>query len=121
MSSVKTHRPTGSLKISKNVIVTIARTSTLETKGVASLAEPAMGASRAGGVFYRGFGKRAIRAALHDDFAELDISVNLEPGARIPDVCAAVQSAVKENVQTMTGVAVSKVNIKVMGVVFPAN
>ena len=118
MSSVENRQPAGSLKISKNVIETIVRTSAREIGGVASLPEEQKNGGR---VFPRNFGKKAVRVSLTDDFAEIDLYVNLEAGARIPDVCAAVQNNVKDNVQTMTGIAVSKVNVTVSGVVFPSS
>jgi uncharacterized alkaline shock family protein YloU len=115
LDTVKSRQPTGSLKISKGVIATIAKTAATETGGVDCL--PEMEKTR---LFRKGFGKRPIRVALSDDFAEIDVSVVLEAGARIPEVCAAIQSSVKDNVQNMTGVAVSKVNVTVAGVSFPA-
>ena len=116
MSGVENRQPAGSLKISKNVIETIVRTSAREIDGVASLPEEQKDGGR---IFPRNFGKKAVHVTLTDDFAEIDVNVNLEAGTRIPDVCAAVQANVKDNVQTMTGIAVSKVNVLVAGVLFP--
>lgn len=116
MSEIKRRQPAGSLKISKNVIATIAKKSAMEISGVDSLPELSV---QSGKIMGKGFGKKPIRIALSDDVAEIDISVNLESGARIPDVCAAVQSNVKDNIQTMTGIVVSKVNVTVTGVAFP--
>ncbi|MCL2056994.1 MAG: Asp23/Gls24 family envelope stress response protein [Oscillospiraceae bacterium] len=115
MESIESRQPAGSLKISKGVIATIAKTAALEVDGVVSLPEQEVPK-----VFGRGFGKRAIRVVLTDGFAELDVNAVLKAGARIPDVCTSIQAAVKENVQTMTGIAVSKVNVTVAGIHFPA-
>jgi uncharacterized alkaline shock family protein YloU len=104
-----------SLKISREVIATIARVAALEIPGVASLAEPK---SSLGGFFSKGLAK-SIEIVLADDFAEIDVCLNLEFGAKIPDVCAAVQNNIKDNVQTMTGIVVSKVNVTVQGIILP--
>lgn len=105
----------GSLKISKEVIATIASVSALEVEGVDSLV-PRSG--NVGWIFPRGMGRKVF-VTVSDDFAEIDIALNLKAGAKIKEVCPAVQSGVKDSVQTMTGMAVSKVNITVEGIVFP--
>lgn len=115
MDSIR-KQPTGSLKISQDVLATIARVAALEIGGVASLAEPG---SSMGRFFSKGFGKTPINIELNDDFARIDIAINLEFGAKINDVCTAVQGNIKDNIQTMTGMAVSKVNVTVAGIVFP--
>jgi uncharacterized alkaline shock family protein YloU len=103
-----------SLKISKEVIATISRVAALEVPGVAGIPESR---KNIGGLFSKGtMGPIDINIA--DDFAEIGICLDLEFGAKIPEVCAAVQSGIKENVQTMTGIVVSKVNVTVQGIVF---
>ena len=107
------HAQVASLKISRDVIATISRVAATETPGVAGLSEP----KRIGGLFARG-PMKPIEINLVDDFAEIGICLDLEFGAKIPEVCAAVQGAVKDNVQTMTGIGVSRVNITVQGIAF---
>ena len=115
MDNVKHRQAAGSLKISREVLATIAKVAALEVDGVASLADSA-GSVR--NIFSRGFSKNAIHIEQSDDFAEVYISVNLKFGAKIPEVCAAIQSSVKESIQTMTGMAVSKVNVVVVRIAF---
>lgn len=105
----------GDLKISQDVVAAIARVATLEIAGVDSMAEPA----HIRGIFSRPAMKKAVSVTLNDDFVNIGISVNLKFGAKISEVCPAIQSAVKDNVQTMTGMAVSKVNVLVAGIIFP--
>ena len=107
------HAQVASLKISRDVVATISRVAALETPGVAGLSEP----RKIGGLFSRGSAK-PIEINLVDDFAEIGICLDLDFGASIPEVCTAVQSAVKDNVQTMTGIGVSRVSITVQGIVF---
>lgn len=115
MGTRKEGQPVGSLKISQDVIATIVRVATLEVEGVDSLVEPG-GKS---GVMGKFFGKKPIKISLSDDFAEVEIGVRLKFGAQITPVCTRIQQAVKENIQTMTGMAVSTVNVLVEGISFP--
>ena len=48
----------------------------------------------------------------------ISIHLNVKAGVNIPQVSEKVQAAVKDAVQTMTGIAVSRVNIVVAGIVF---
>ena len=48
----------------------------------------------------------------------IDIHVNIKSGVNIPQVAEKIQAAVKEAVQNMTGIAVSRVNIDIAGIVF---
>lgn len=116
MDSVR-KQPAGSLKISEDVLATIARVAALEIGGVAALAEPDTSVGKF--FFSKGFGKSPIRIEQTDDFARIDIAIQLEFGAKITDVCTAVQNNIKDNIQTMTGMAVSKVNVTVSGIAFP--
>ena len=116
MDDVRQRQPVGSLKISQEVLATIAKVAALEIEGVASLADTS---GRVRRFFSRGgISKTGIQIELSDDFAEVDIGVNLKFGAKITDVCSAIQTSVKDNIQTMTGMAVSKVNVTVAGIVF---
>lgn len=109
-------QPVGSLKISEDVVATIASVAALEIEGVDSLPHAA---SRFGGLFKRSSRRGAVHIEIKDDFIEVEVALNLKYGARIDEVCTRVQSNVKDNIQTMTGMAVSKVNVLVDGIVFP--
>ena len=109
----------GELKISPDVIAAIAKVAALEQKGVDSLAVPPAVSGFFGNIFPKKLGKQAVGVATSDDFVTISVSVNLRFGANIAEVCAAVQNAVKDNVQTMTGMAVAKVNVLVAGISFP--
>ena len=108
-------QPIGSLRISQDVIATIASLATKEIEGVASLAP--FTANIADWLVKKKTAK-SIVVDLNDDVATIDIHLNLKYGAKIPEVSEAVQVAVKEAVQNMTGIAVAKVNIDVAGIVF---
>ena len=51
-----------------------------------------------------------------NDVAEIDVNLIVKYGCKVPSVCKNVQEAVKTNVQNMTDVTVSKVNIVVAGI-----
>lgn len=105
-----------SLKISEYVVETIAQVSALEIDGVADTAYP-KGSYQ--GVFKNYWTKNPIEIQVYDGIAEISICLMLEYGANISEVCEAVQKNIKENVQTMTGIIVSKVNIAVEDISLP--
>ncbi|MCI8649279.1 MAG: Asp23/Gls24 family envelope stress response protein [Anaerotruncus sp.] len=106
---------TGNLKISREVIATIARYATLEIEGVASLAS--FTANLKGWVLKKQSAKPVV-IDLSDDMASIDIHVNVKSSTNIPLTAERIQIAVKEAIQNMTGIAVSHVNIVIAGVIF---
>ena len=108
----------GSLKISEDVIATIAGIATSEIKGVAGLSpRPGSGNSRILGLLNKKNMNKSIHLEMKDGEALIDIYLNLYLGTKIPDTAAEIQTRVKDAVQTMTGIAVSKVNVHISGVV----
>ena len=59
---------------------------------------------------------RGIVLTKEEEGLGIDIYLNVEFGARIPDLAWEVQSSVKEAVESVTGLAVQMVNIHVQGV-----
>ena len=57
-----------------------------------------------------------IHARLTGESAEIDISIIVISGHKAVRVAEAVQQSVKSAVQNMTGIAVSKVNVRITGV-----
>ena len=105
----------GNLKISRDVLATIARYATMEIEGVASLASFT---TNIRGWLLKKQSAKPITIDLKDDIAAIDIHVNIKAGVNIPQTAEKIQSAVKEAVQNMTGIAVSRVNINIAGIVF---
>lgn len=106
---------TGNLRISREVIATIARYATLEIEGVASLASFTTNLK---GWLLKKQSAKPVSIELSDDIAVIDVHVNIKAGVNIPIVAEKIQAAVKEAVQNMTGIAVSRVNIVIAGIVF---
>ena len=108
--------PAGTLSISEDVIATIAANTTTEIEGVAALAN--FYSNVVSSWFWKKQSSRPIIINLNDDVATIDIHVSLRSGVRIPDVAQNIQRSVKDAVQNMTGIAVTKVNVYVPGIVF---
>jgi uncharacterized alkaline shock family protein YloU len=99
------------LKISDDVMITVARLAALDVKGVASLGGEVNKISK---VRRNG----PIKVSMLGDVAAIDIKIIVKSGFKACAVALDVQNAVKENIQNMTGVAVARVNVTISGVVF---
>jgi uncharacterized alkaline shock family protein YloU len=106
---------TGSLKISEEVLATIAGNAAGEIKGVAGLSLRPN--SDKPGLFRKKSIGKAIKLEIKDGDAAIDIYVNIYSGVKIPDMAEQIQARVKETVQNMTGITVSKVNVHISGLV----
>jgi len=104
----------GSLKISEEVISTIASMATAEIKGVAGLS-PRPNSDIRGILRSKKDVKKSIALETKDGEAVVDIYVNIYHGVRIPDVANEIQIRVKDALQNMTGITVSKVNVHITG------
>lgn len=103
----------GSLQISTDVISRIATLSSLEIEGVKEISTGTMGVKS---IFNKLPLQRPVTVDLIDDVAEITVSLVVEYGCKIPQICEKVQENVKTSVQNMTSITVSKVNIIVAGV-----
>ena len=102
------------IKISDDVIATIAGKSAMEVKGVYSMA-----GGFAGGIS-EVFGKKSYTKGIKVDNSEkglkIDVNIIVEYGARIPDVAYEIQNMVKKSIENMTGLKVEEVNVHIQGV-----
>lgn len=103
-----------SLKISEDVVAAIVQSSLEEIEGVDSLSTlpPKYNVAAAAS-------QKSINVRYNDDVFEISIALILSMNHKIKSVCEQAQQAVKDSVQNMAGVAVSKVNIYVRGVKIP--
>ncbi len=102
----------GSLKISQDVLVSIARFAALEIDGVDSVST---GNSGVKGMLTRANYTKPIRIELLDEVVNVEISIVVRQGVKIQQAAAAVQQNVKNAIQSMTGLAVARVDIVVAG------
>lgn len=107
----------GNVKISVEVVSTIAGIATSEVNGVAG-----MYGTFAGGIAEMLGAKKSpskgVKVDMEGNTATIDLYIVVEYGVRIPELAWEIQENVKNNVETMTGLDVQKVNIHIEGVDF---
>ena len=113
----------GSLKVSEDVVAKIALLAASEVEGVALCPEgkkPARAETNFPPVKLADkFSVNLTRPAkvrISQEAAEIDISIVTLQGFKASVTGENVQRAVKKAVQNMTGIAVSKVNVKIEGI-----
>lgn len=99
----------GNVKISENVIRSIAQVAALEVEGVESLAEPKTSLLRP---------TSPVTISVSGDMVEITLMLVFKSDCRLQKAAEQVQRSVKENVQSMTGVVVSKVHVVAAGLAF---
>lgn len=60
---------------------------------------------------------RGVRILVSENAVKAALNVNLKYGYSVPDTCAQIQDKVKTAIETMTGLHVTEVNIKIVNVV----
>ena len=115
MSDMHNEPNAGSLKISHDVIASIAGYTATEIEGVASLAP--MSSNPVGWLLEKQTVK-PVSISINGGVAVIDIRLCINNGVKIPELSKKVQVAVKEAVQNMTGILVSKVNLHIAGIAF---
>ena len=104
----------GNIKISDDVISTIASIAVCEVDGVHS-----MGGTFTGDIVEK-FGKRnltkGVKITAEGNDITLDLNVVFKYGVRIPEVAWNIQENVKKSIESMSGLNVVKVNVRVVGV-----
>lgn len=109
--------PIGNVKISVDVVSTIAGIATSEVDGVAG-----MYGTLAGGIAEMLGAKKnpskGVKVDMNETSVTIDLYIVVDYGVRIPELSWEIQENVKNNVETMTGLQVLKVNIHIEGVSF---
>ncbi len=122
MANESTHTSTisleggyGEVKIADEVIAIIAALAASEVQGVASMAG---GATRD---LIEKLGvkslSKGVRILVEGSEVRAALNVNLKYGFNVPDTCSEIQDKVKTAIETMTGLNVTEVNIKIVNVV----
>lgn len=105
----------GDVKIADEVVVVIAGIAATEVEGVESMAgnvtNDLMG-RLSGNKMSKG-----IKVEVNEDKVSVDLSINVSYNYNIPEISAKVQEKVKNAIETMTGLTVLEVNIKIASVV----
>ncbi len=108
----------GNLQISTDVIAKIAKCAALEVKGVTAVACGAQN-RKVNELLEAASIRQAVTVEMKDGIAVIGIQLVVSFGTRIPSVAEKVQENVKNAVQNMTSVAVSRVNITIAGLAEP--
>jgi len=104
----------GQVKISDDVVATIAGLAATEIEGVAG-----MSGGFTGGIadmLGRKNLSKGVKVQVGDKDASIDLYIIVKYGAKIPDVAWKIQESVKDAIINMTGLKVVEVNIHVQGV-----
>ena len=99
----------GQVRISENVIRSIAAVAAKEVAGVEDLAPEKNNLLKS---------VQPVTVSVAGDTVEITVRIILQSGARLQPVAEHVQQDVKENVQNTTGIIVSKVHVIATDIVF---
>ena len=98
----------GNIHISEEVLAAISAAAALEVEGVSSLTNP-----------NKKNATKGIHIKLEEEKVVVTMSVLMAYGHTIPEMGRAVQEAVKNAIESMSGLEVAAVNVSVGGIVFP--
>jgi uncharacterized alkaline shock family protein YloU len=108
----------GKIVFATDVIATIAALAAADVKGVAGMS----------GGMVEGITEmlgrknitKGVKVEVGTEEVAVDVSVIIQYGFRIQDVCAAVQSAIRNAIETMTGLRAVEINVFVQAITFEA-
>lgn len=104
----------GEIKIADDVVAAIASLAAQEVEGVGKM-PGGIGKTIMDYVGMR-TPEKSVKVDVLDGVVKADLSINIRYGYSIPDVSKRVQKKVKSAIETMTGLSVADVNIRVLGV-----
>ncbi|MBQ3565766.1 MAG: Asp23/Gls24 family envelope stress response protein [Oscillospiraceae bacterium] len=105
---IKSQKCTGTLKVSENVIRDITLNVIRETQGIHEYKIPCIGKLEK---------NSSVSVVFRNGAAEITALVSLAFGCKALNCCEAIQQKIKTNVQDMTGVMVTKVNVKIISLI----
>ncbi|MBQ4047524.1 MAG: Asp23/Gls24 family envelope stress response protein [Clostridia bacterium] len=107
----KQEHGTGTVKISEDVIASVAAVAASEIDGVKFLSgkKPAAISKKA---------NKFVKLTFTDSSVTVDVSIVVKYGYTIPEVGQAVQDNVQECIESMTGLRVDAVNVHCTGIAF---
>ena len=105
----------GQVKISDEVITIIAGIATMEVNGVHSMHTGLVeGFSN---LFNKNNYSKGVKVEKNENIVVLDVFINVTYGCKINKVAEEVQKTVKKEVETMTDLTVSAVNVHVQNII----
>lgn len=104
-----------SVKVSEGVIAEITEIAVKSVDGVCGLARGRFGFAQ---LFTRSGRPSAVSVSVNGDAVEVSAEINVSVSCRVKNAAEKIQQRVKDDIQNMTGIAVTKVNVLVKGAVF---
>ncbi len=112
--NIRSRMKKGEIEISKEVITSIAAVAATEVEGLGEMDEASGVLS---GVFSRGE-KRGVETQLEDGHVTVLLKIAIKYGYPVHKVAKKVQEKVKKEIEDMTGLEVSQVNVDVQRLEF---
>ena len=104
----------GEVQIANEVVASIAGISAAEVEGVEAMAGGF--ANELAGKFGAKNLSKGVKVEVQDDSALVELAIVMKYGYNIPKTCAQVQDRVAQAINSMTGLTVQQVNVRIAGV-----
>ena len=114
---VEENQDIGSIRISDEVIASIAGIATMDVQGVVGMSSGLIGGMAE--MMGKKNPAKGVKVQVGAREVAVDLYIIVEYGLRIPDVALQVQEKVKDAVETATGMTVIEINVHVQGVGYP--
>jgi len=107
----------GKIVFADDVIATIAALAAADVEGVAGMSGSVVGewTEKLGG---KKNITKGIKVEVGEQETSVDVYVNVKYGYRIQEVCTNLQKAIKNAIETMTGLTLTACNVSVQAVIF---
>lgn len=116
MRKLTIRNTTGSLAVSADVVREIAENAITEVEGVAGLANPNY--PYQGKIALLPRAKEPIQVKMNNGVASVKVAVYVTPDAKADLVAEKIQKDTKLAIQSMTGIAVTQVDVMIVDVLF---
>ena len=107
----------GTVTIAPQVLLTIARLTTLSIPGVACMSRSLAG--NVGRLIRRDRLSQGIRARVEDEVVYLDLHIVVEPGVNLLELGREIQHETSRAISDMLGMHVGEVNVHIQDVISP--
>ncbi len=114
MNNVSENKEVQSLKILEDVIYKIVEIAAADVEGVCGFVKSKVDFVR---LFIGSKQQSMIDIKVSGGSAEISLGINVSGNCKVKSVAEKVQQRVKDDVQNMTGIAVTKVNVFVYGII----
>lgn len=108
------HSGIGEIQIANEVVASIAGISAAEIEGVEAMAGGF--ANELAGKFGARNLSKGVKVEVQDDTAFVELAIVMKYGYNIPKTCVQVQDRVAQAINSMTGLTVKQVNVRIAGV-----